>query len=619
MAGGEQVLAGAAFEALFEHLRVAAAILDEDLRLIRANPRFRELAGEGAVRGAMLEEAAPGLGTQLGSLARRAWERDAAVQEIVERPQPEGTGVASFAAECRPLRTDGGRALLLQLEDERGTPLQLAGRSDAAHRLREQQHFLDAIVENLPNMIFVKEAAELRFVRFNRAGEELLGYTRDQLLGKNDYDFFPANEADHFTSQDRAVLASKAVIESPEEPIHTRDKGVRILRTKKVPILDEQGLPQYLLGISEDITERHRIEAFRLSDLLVRSIEDYAIFLVDQAGLVKTWNAGAERVTGYAADEIIGQPLGALWGRPAAAQGHFADEGHWARKDGQRIWRVTTVTAIRDEDGSVVLYGVVTRDITERKRAEDEREHLLARLREALRLRDEFLSVASHELRTPVTTLTLQAELLRRFVQTPAEASVSRLPPIVDKLKKQTVRLEEHVTRLLDVSRLSSGKVQLQPTDVDLAEVASAVVARFTEDADDVAVIQLRGAPSVLGHWDALRLDQVITNLVSNAIKYGGGQPVEVTVEDEDGHARLEVRDHGIGIAREDQARIFEQFERAVSERNYGGFGLGLFIVRQLVEAMEGRVEVESELGAGARFVVTLPYGRRGEDPGHRR
>lgn len=133
---------------------------------------------------------------------------------------------------------------------------EIAERKLAEEEIRKTQAFLDSIVENLPDMIFVKEAKELRFVRFNRAGEYLLGYSRDQMIGKNDYDFFPEKEADFFTGKDREVLDKGVIEDILEEPIHTRDKGIRILHTKKVPLYDKQGKPQYLLGISEDITEK---------------------------------------------------------------------------------------------------------------------------------------------------------------------------------------------------------------------------------------------------------------------------------------------------------------------------------------------------------------------------
>ncbi len=137
---------------------------------------------------------------------------------------------------------------------------QIGRRAQAELRLARSNVFLDSLVENIPSMIFVKDAAQLRFVRFNKAGEELLGLPRSDLLGKRDHDLFPAEQADFFAANDQAVLASKGLIEVAEEPIHTRHKGVRTLRTMKIPILDERGNAQYLLGISDDITERRLAE-----------------------------------------------------------------------------------------------------------------------------------------------------------------------------------------------------------------------------------------------------------------------------------------------------------------------------------------------------------------------
>ncbi|MFN7950907.1 MAG: PAS domain S-box protein [bacterium] len=189
------------------------------------------------------------------------------------REASTGMSLAGWAeVEVRAERKDGSTAYLgvtlVPVWDRSGEPAghyrivkDITQRKRAEEEVWRDSAFLGSVVENIPNMIFVKDAAELRFVRFNRAGEELLGFRRDDLLGKNDYDFFPKAEADFFTAKDREVLAGRKVVDIPEEPIHTRTHGARTLHTKKIPIVDENGVVQYLLGISEDITERKRAEA----------------------------------------------------------------------------------------------------------------------------------------------------------------------------------------------------------------------------------------------------------------------------------------------------------------------------------------------------------------------
>jgi c-di-GMP phosphodiesterase len=374
----------------------------------------------------------------------------------------------------------------------------------------EAQLFLEAVVENIPDMIFVKDAAELRFVRFNRAGEDLLGYSREQLLGRNDYDFFTREEADFFTSKDRAVLAGKALLDIPEEPIHTGQRGVRILHTKKIPILDKDGMPRYLLGISEDITDHKR-----------------------------------------AREEL------------AASQARQA------------------------------------REQAAREAAE-----------QAVRGRDEFLSIASHELRTPVTSLQFAVQAILRLMQkgTLAEQPPETVRDVLETAERQSRKLARLIDTLLDVSRIHAGRLTVTRAPVDLADVARDVVRQAEGEARRAACfVTLHAEGPVIGMWDGARLEQVVTNLLDNALKYGAGRPVDVRVQADAGGARLTVTDRGIGISPERQAHIFERFERAASAEHYGGLGLGLYIVRRILEALGGTIQVDSRPGQGSTFVVELP------------
>ena len=271
------------------------------------------------------------------------------------------------------------------------------------------------------------------------------------------------------------------------------------------------------------------------------------------------------------------------------------------------LFHAALLPAMHGHTASVVMPFL---DVTRLKRMEGQ-------LQRAVAARDEFLSIASHELRTPLTALQLELQALQKRLGRGDTMTSEQLSHRLETGIRQVNRLGKLVNSLLDISRLTAGRIDLQIAEVDLAEVAREVTARLaTEAARAGCTLSFAaGEGRATGQWDRLRLEQIASNLVSNAIKYGGGRPIEVAVEHDGVRARLRVSDRGIGIAPEDQARIFDRFERAVSERHYGGFGLGLWIVRQIVHALQGGIWVQSRVGEGATFIVELPRERRAPTP----
>ncbi|RKH40689.1 hybrid sensor histidine kinase/response regulator [Corallococcus sicarius] len=241
-----------------------------------------------------------------------------------------------------------------------------------------------------------------------------------------------------------------------------------------------------------------------------------------------------------------------------------------------------------------------------RMRRESLRQELVAAtLRESIQARDDFLAVASHELKTPLAAFRLHLERLERGL---GDEARNRVQSPLASAGRQVQRLHALMETLLDVSQLTTGRLALDLNDVDLTSVVGDAVARLRDEVERLGVkVTLEAVSPLVGRYDRLRIDQVVTNLLANAAKYGQGRPIEVRVAAEEGTARVTVRDEGIGISAEDRARIFERFERAVPGRNYGGLGLGLWIARQVVEAHGGRITVDSAPGAGATFVVELP------------
>jgi signal transduction histidine kinase len=240
----------------------------------------------------------------------------------------------------------------------------------------------------------------------------------------------------------------------------------------------------------------------------------------------------------------------------------------------------------------------------------------LARLRHEIALRDEFIATTAHELRNPLSPVYMQLEYLKETLNaSPASHEPVSRAWLTGQLDAMTLRLDRFLgtlNRLLDASRLGAGHLVLLPERCDLVEITRGVLAASERHLLAAACRPtLIGPQAVVGHWDRMRLEQIVSNLVSNAARYGAGEPISIAITErptaDGGWVQLTVRDHGIGIAPSDQARIFQRFERARNVGRSAGLGIGLWVVAELCRAMGGRVEVDSELGCGATFTVTLP------------
>lgn len=407
------------------------------------------------------------------------------------------------------------------------------------------------------------------------------------------------------------------------------------------PVLDEAGRVSTLSVASLNVTERVRVEAER--EELIRQLMHersilqavlqqlpHSVYIAEApSGKLFLANVQAEaQIRGpdqparnmeeyrdYPGFHADGRPYEPHeWPLPRAiASGVpvMAEAVHVIRGDGSRGVIEYSATPVRDAQGHITHGVVVGVDVTARMEAEEERERLLEELKLAVSARDEFLGIASHELKTPLTPLALKLEVLARAAGAePASPMARRLAPQVEVLRRQVKRLACLVNDLLDVSSIRAGRLALtlNPQQCDLAALVRDVAGRFDSEAKRAGCeVRVHAPAPVQGAWDSSRLEQVVTNLLANAIKYGPGHPVMLSVEEAEGRARLTVRDGGIGIAPENLQRIWGKFERAVSERHYGGLGLGLYISRQIVEALGGTVKAESALGQGATFIIELP------------
>lgn len=358
--------------------------------------------------------------------------------------------------------------------------------------------------------------------------------------------------------------------------------------------------------------------------LMVGSVLDYAIFMLDTEGRVLTWNEGGRRLKQYAEDEIVGRHFSVFYtpeeraaGRPrqllgeAMRKGRVEDEGWRVRKDGTRFWADVVITALRGPDSELRGFCKVTRDLTERKRSEDslrdavDRERqAMDQLRETDRRRHELIRMVAHDLRAPVGVMHGTADMMLRDWARLDETARLRL---VSSLLATSDRLRSLVDDVLDVARIDAGSLRVECSDVDLL----GVVQRATGDVDPAGARIALSLPDepITVHGDERRIWQILTNLMGNALKFSASRsPVQVGVSVSPGAATVSVTDQGVGISEEDQRLLFQPFARVgPSSGGAPGTGLGLYIAQALASAQGGSIAVRSEPGVGSTFSVRLP------------
>jgi PAS domain S-box-containing protein len=464
---------------------------------------------------------------------------------------------------------------------------------------------------------------------WNPGVQKVLGYEESEFVGL-DFSvlFTPEDVAHERPSQELGRALSEGRSDDKRE--HLRKDGSRFRADGVVTVVrDRSGAPRAFSKVMHDVTDEHlRAETLRDSEeryrLLVESVRDYAIFWLDPQGRVASWNAGAERMTGYRVEEILGHAVAVFFTpedqqrgqveqelRTAVATGRSENEGWRVRKDGSRFWGNEILTPIREASGELRGFAKVIRDLTERQRAALEREQLYTQAEAANRAKDEFLGTLSHELRTPLNAILGWTHLLTRSEPTPDEAQLRRALEII---KRNAILQTQLVNDLLDVSRIISGKMRLDIRSIPLSDALGAAVDAAQPAARAIGVaLQCTVEPDVDDTIaaDPDRFQQIVWNLVSNAIKFTSASG-HVRVEAHRGVARTDliVEDTGVGIAADLLPFVFDRFRQADSSttRHHGGVGLGLAIVRHLVELHGGRVEATSGgLGHGARFTVHWP------------
>ncbi len=456
-----------------------------------------------------------------------------------------------------------------------------------------------------------------RVLTWNRGAERLKGYRAEEILGQHFSRFYP-EDAIEAGKPARALAIAARDGRAEDEGWRVRKDGTRFWANAILTALrDADGAVIGFAKITRDVTERRRAEqALHESEerfrLLVDSIKDYAIFMLDPVGRVATWNGGAERINGYSAEEILGQHFSVFYppedvaqGKPQAEletvdrDGRVEDEGWRVRKDGSRFWADVVITAIRDPQGTLLGYGKVTRDLTEQRKAAERLSQSNAEL-------ERFSYSVSHDLRAPLRAINGYAQAVLEDYGPALDAEGRRLLGII----RDSAKLGgELIDALLNFSRL--GRQAISVEAIDLTELVRSVVAEL-QKANTGAVVEVTIDPLPPTRGDRTLLRQVLANLIGNAFKFTRSRPhprVEIGARREGRATVYYVKDNGVGFDMRFADKLFGVFQRLHRADEFDGTGVGLALAQRIVQRHGGRIWADGKVERGATFFFTIPSG----------